>query len=254
MNGQLQCFVEIGISKPDAGGHNSTIDNRVIGRRIFDSPALVDSSENLLSRVARLCHANDHVQTLTIRRIWMDETSGFANDGVGIFLHESEAYHSGDEDCAIRTFRVAIDVTEIPRQRRCHVRHTGRQRPINIAAELWPDGPPKLVVSGVTGVRSLDSSFQQDQRLFARSPGSGIILEPLLPELLNRETDAIFLECADSHHLIVIVIIHRRVAGQMGHGSYRQSRSRLMFESDSRHLSDHLCGPDRLHPVEIFLP
>ena len=223
MNCQLQSFVEIALSKPDAGGHNATVYNRVIGRRIFDSPVLIDSSENLVSRVARLCHADNHVQTLTIRRIRMDKTGGFTNNGGGVFLHESEAYHSGDEDCAIRTFRVAIDVTEIPREGRCHVRHTWRQRPIDIAAELWPDGPPKLVVSGVTGIRSLDSSFQQDQRLFARSPGSGIVLEPLLPELLNRETDAIFLECADSHHFIVVVIIHRRVAGQMGHGSHRQS-------------------------------
>ena len=40
---------------------------------------------------------------------------------MGIFFHESEADHFGYENCAIRSFGVAIDVTEIPRECRGHV-------------------------------------------------------------------------------------------------------------------------------------
>jgi hypothetical protein len=86
---QLQRLTEVAFTKPDTRCNNTAIDDRVVRCGIFDSLALIDSSENLLRRATQVCHRNDHVQTFTIRRIRVDQTGSLANNGVGIFLQKA---------------------------------------------------------------------------------------------------------------------------------------------------------------------
>src|SRR5580704_1739911 len=122
----------------------------------------------------------------------MNQVRSFADNRAWIFFHEPETDHARNENGPIRAFRVPIDVAQATRHRSGDIRHTRCKRSINIAAELRPDGPPKLVVSWMTGVRRLDSPLQQQQGLLARSPRASVVLKPLLPELLHRESNPIF--------------------------------------------------------------
>ena len=102
------------------------------------------------------------------------------------------------------------------------------------------------------GVGWLDAAFQEQQRLLAGSPGTGIVLEPLLTELLDCQPNAIFLEGADRHHLVIVIVVDRSVARKMAIGVTRKSRGGLVFETATSSLSDHLRGPDGLNPIEIL--
>ena len=85
--------------------------------------------------------------------------------------------------------------------------------------------------------------------MLAGSPGTGVVFEPLLAQLRDRETGSVFFKRANGHHLVVIVVVHWSVAGQVADGSDGNRRCHLMFEPKTGELRDHLRGPNGLDAV-----
>ena len=100
----------------------------------------------------------------------MEQARRLPDDCVRIFLYECQADHAGHKNCSICTFCIAVNMAEPSRHFSGDIRHARRQRSVNIAAELWSDSPPKLVVFGMTRVWRRNPSLQQQQRLFTSSP------------------------------------------------------------------------------------
>ena len=139
---KLQRLLEVPFAEPHGDGHDSPIEDGIVGGGIFDSPALVEGATNLFWSQASLRHGNHHVERLTVGRLRVDQRGGFADDRVRVVFGKRDADHAGDEDAAIGSFGITIDVGELARQGASHIGHAGRQRAIKVAAELRPNRPP----------------------------------------------------------------------------------------------------------------
>src|SRR6266850_4316310 len=162
--------MKVAISKPYTRSDKAPVDNRIVRRWVFNAPPLIDRPENFVGTLTGICHRNHRVQGLAVGRVRMDERRCFANNGVGIFLHESKADHRRDEDCSVRSFCIAVDMAESSSHFAGGIGPAGIQYAVHITAELWTDRPPELVVTRMSGVRRRDPMFQQKQSLFTRSP------------------------------------------------------------------------------------
>src|ERR1017187_6820535 len=66
--------------------------------------------------------------------------------------------------------------------------------------------------------------------------------------------DTVILKSPDGHHLVVVIVVNRRISRQWPKRGIREDRSNLMLELESSQLTDHLRHPDRFGSIKVLSP
>src|SRR5438034_2033793 len=146
----------------------------------------------------------------------MQESGRLPYDRARVLLRKSQTDHAGHEDGAVHAFGVAVDMAVFAGHAPRDIGHAGRQRPIDVAAELWTDGEPELVVAGMAAIRRRNAAEKIEPRLLARAPGTAGVFLPLLAKLRGGHVEAVLLEDAHRAHFVVPVVVDRGDRVQLG--------------------------------------
>ena len=115
LEGKVDGIQEVALAEPHAGGNQPAVRHGVVGGGIFDVPPVFHRLGDLSKAPALRGHRDHQVQALAVRRLWMDQPGGPANDCLRVCFKERKAHHAGDEDGPVRSFCVTVDVAKIAR-------------------------------------------------------------------------------------------------------------------------------------------